>query len=78
MIENAANYLGFNYLVDHTIGMIMSEMHNYQLISSEGRESWSRLGLETEGTKTLGLVSVSSCLLQFYSVSSRSCPDLDL
>ena len=37
---------------------------------SEGRESRSRLGLETESTETLGLVSVS---LQFYGmVSSRS------
>ena len=27
--------------------------------SSEGRESRFRLGLETEGTETLGLVSVS-------------------
>ena len=38
--------------------------------ASEGRESRSRLGLETESTETLGLVSVS---LQFYGmVSSRS------
>ena len=28
-------------------------------VGSEGRESWSRLGLETKGTETLGLVSVS-------------------
>ena len=73
----------------------MSEMHNYQLICSEGQESWSRLGLETKGTKTLGLVQnfgtclvldeifwdslvpVLSNLLQFYSVLSRSRPDMD-
>ena len=30
-----------------------------QLSGSEGRESRSRLGLETKGTETLGLVSVS-------------------
>ena len=70
---------------------------------SEGRESQSHLGLETEGTETLGLVlvsyknfqfprlvlvsyekfsnrlvPVSSRLLQFYSVSSRSHPYLDV
>ena len=33
-----------------------------QVQDSEGRESRSRLGLETESTETLGLVSVS---LQF-------------
>ena len=36
---------------------------------SEGRESRSRLGLETEGTETLGLVSVSYKILEL--VSSR-------
>ena len=47
---------------------------------SEGRESRSRLGLETEGTETLGLVqnfgtglvSVSSRMKNFETVSSRS------
>ena len=71
--------------------------------SSEGRESQSRLSLETEVAETLGLVPISyknfqfSCLglvsdeifsnslvlvssrlLQFYSVSSWSRPDLDV
>ena len=52
--------------------------------SSEGRESLSRLGLETKGTETLGLISVSykvselvsSRMKHFGTVSSRSCPGL--
>ena len=39
--------------------------------SSEGRESRSRLGLETEGTETLGLVSVSYKILELVSSRSR-------
>ena len=38
---------------------------------SEGRESRSRLGLETEGTETLGLVSVSYKILELVSSRSR-------
>ena len=40
-------------------------------LSSEGRESRSRLGLETEGTETLGLVSVSYKILELVSSRSR-------
>ena len=39
--------------------------------TSEGRESRSRLGLETEGTETLGLVSVSYKILELVSSRSR-------
>ena len=39
--------------------------------NSEGRESRSRLGLETEGTETLGLVSVSYKILELVSSRSR-------
>ena len=38
---------------------------------SEGRESRSRLGLETEGTETLGLVSVSYTISELVSSRSR-------
>ena len=37
--------------------------------ASEGRESWSRLGQETEGTKTLGLVqNFGYCLVSVSSL----------
>ena len=41
------------------------------LKNSEGRDSRSRLGLETEGTETLGLVSVSYKILELISYRSR-------
>ena len=58
--------------------LIVAGHHHW---SSEGRESRSRLGLETKGTETLGLVlnfgtclvSVSSRMKIFGTVSSRSC-----
>ena len=47
------------------------EVNMIILMSSEGRESRSRLGLETEGTETLGLVSVSYKILELVSSRSR-------
>ena len=60
---------------------ILSSLNNMLTIFcmfcvSEGRESWSRLGLKTKGTKTLGLVlNFGTCLVSdefFGTVSSRS------
>ena len=40
------------------------------LLVSEGQEYWSRLGLETKGTETLGLVpNFGTCLKIFGTVS---------
>ena len=54
-----------------TVSVSHEKVSKLQYLTSEGRESRSRLGLETEGTETLGLVSVSYKILEL--VSSRSC-----
>ena len=51
------------------INILAIPKFDFHIQTSEGQESRSRLGLETEGTETLGLVSVSYKIWEL--VSSR-------
>ena len=73
----------FSPLIGENLGLIsVSRLKVPRLsVSSRSRTKFwrlSRLGLVSDEKFSDSLVSVSSRLLQFYSVSSRSRPDLDL
>ena len=68
-------------LIGESLGRVsVSRLKKTRLsVSSQSRTKFlrlSRLGLVSDENFSDSLVSVWSRLLQFYSVSSRSCPDL--
>ena len=71
IIMNIDTYVYMKIDMNINIKIHMANIHQDEVSISEGRESRSRLGLETEGTETLGLVSVSYKILELVSSRSR-------